>query len=177
VGRHVDPEGGWARLLSTPACWGLADRGLVLGQTYAFRCRARNRLGWSTFSPSSRKVTVFKVLPPPPPVVDEAGVSYLRLRWRPPPSVPASEIDSYELELLDVPEAEAAPKDKPPPWKALTAVGGPRSVEGAGREEPTFILQGLLPGHRYQLRVKALAFEGWTDWSEASGIITTERRY
>lgn len=61
VGKYSDPEAGWTKLLSTPASWCLCGAGLVLGMTYAYRVRARNRLGWSTYSPSSRRVTVFKV--------------------------------------------------------------------------------------------------------------------
>mmetsp|Transcript_46270 Transcript_46270/g.104487 ORF Transcript_46270/g.104487 Transcript_46270/m.104487 type:complete len:162 (-) Transcript_46270:176-661(-) len=105
------------------------------------------------------------------------GVTFLKLTWFPPPAVPCEEVDSYELELLDAKEAAAQPPDKPEPWRPLTDIGGVEAVAGAGAPSPELILPGLLPGHRYQFRVRALTFQGWTDWSAASEMISTDRRF
>jgi len=177
--------GSWQTIGATKATKFTVRTGLLPGQTYAFCVRARNSIGFSAQSSSSVRVTVFRVLPPAAPVVDflqhgedgAVGVTYLRLAWHPPSKCPACDIDSYELELLDLKEAEAHPKYLPPPWRKLTDIGGPSRVNGAGADRPTLILQGLLPGHRYKFRVRALAFEGWTDWSAASTPMSTDRRF
>jgi hypothetical protein len=185
VGLTDKAAGGWHVIGLTKATKLVVRTGLLPGQTYAFCVRARNAIGWSLPSTSSRRVTVFRVLPPAAPEVDALdfgedgarGVTYLRLAWRPPAKCPGSDVDSYELQLLDLKEAELDPANLNPPWRPLTDIGGPPNVKGGGADRPTLILQGLLPGHRYKFRVRALAFEGWTDWSAASLAMSTSRRF
>jgi hypothetical protein len=247
VGRgHGSAEAGWRLLGATAATNVVAARGVVLGATYAFRARSRNRLGWSAWSPPSAEVTVFRVLPPAPPHALEdddaaaletttqtcrrsssrrrrdggaahaapasvallrgsgrgysgaaagAGVTFLRLGWLPPPGVPPSDVDSYALEYLELKKAagsssssssptapsgshsNAGSSGSAPPWRSVQELGGPGAVPGAGRPAPSLIVGGLLPGHTYAFRVKALCFAGWTDWSQPSGELSTDRRF
>jgi len=127
------------------------------------------------------------------------GVTFLKLSWKPPPGKPASEIDSYEMEFCDEKsgggDGLSAPSSSSSSsngidnndndddgggggrWSAISIIGGPTTIKGAGIEKPNIILQGLLPGHKYTFRIRALAFEGWTDWSIASDVMSTDRRF
>lgn len=192
----------WKRMALTRAAKYVAQE-VVLGGSYIFRIRASNSHGWSEYSEISNSLTVFRVLPPMAPEVlqDEIsgldippGVTFLRLTWKPPPGKPASEIDSYEMQFLD--EKGSSSSDNPlmasstsstdkksssgPAtlnWQPISNIGGPIAIKGAGVEKPSQIMQGLLPGHKYRFRIRALAFEGWTDWSVPSEIMSTDRRF
>ena len=86
-------------------------------------------------------------------------------------------MDSYELEYMYEKEAAATPADRPRPWRSMAELGGAGRVAGGGRPRPRFIMSGLDPGHRYRVRVRALAFSGWTDWSQPSAPLKTDRRF
>eukprot|EP00615_Pteridomonas_danica_P014850 CAMPEP_0114376536 /NCGR_PEP_ID=MMETSP0102-20121206/429_1 /TAXON_ID=38822 ORGANISM="Pteridomonas danica, Strain PT" /NCGR_SAMPLE_ID=MMETSP0102 /ASSEMBLY_ACC=CAM_ASM_000212 /LENGTH=492 /DNA_ID=CAMNT_0001530879 /DNA_START=1028 /DNA_END=2506 /DNA_ORIENTATION=- len=196
----------WHVMTTIKATKYLADE-VILGGSYIFRIRARNSLGWSKYGPSSKPIIVFRVLPPLPPsqLINEKsgklcspGVTFLKLSWKPPPGKPASEIDSYEMEFCDEKsgggDGLSAPSSSSSSsngidnndnddgggggrWSAISIIGGPTTIKGAGIEKPNIILQGLLPGHKYTFRIRALAFEGWTDWSIASDVMSTDRRF
>jgi hypothetical protein len=203
----------WRHMAFTRAPKYLAQE-VVLGGSYSFRIRGRNANGWSEYSEVSNSLTVFRVLPPLPPEelkddqsgeVIPPGVTFLRLCWKPPPSKPASEIDSYEMQFLDEKGTSSSNSTnhtmasssssagstgttatmspslgtdkKVANWQPISAIGGPLTILGAGVESPSQIMQGLLPGHKYRFRIRALAFEGWTDWSVPSEIMYTDRRF
>ena len=142
--------------------------GIVGGNTYKFRLRARNIHGWS---PASSELTAIASGPPDPPAAPTTSLSSLnvRIQWVP-PNDNYGGITAYEISIQD-------------------STGTPQvnTVYCDGSSEPVFSQRFcLVPmtalrttyslglGATVAARVRALGENGWGGWSPASTGTTVE---
>lgn len=161
---------------------------LVPGATYVFRMKQRNRLGWSTFSASSKMIQTFPVLPPTVPELVKAGTTYLIVQWRD-QGQGLTNMD-YDVEIADIDVATMNGKSLEDPyehcllhWKRAIYTNGDDGMSGGKSDISTKDLEGphsnqifirqLVPGTSYVIRVRVHTLKGWSTWSQTSHVLRT----
>ena len=140
-------------------------RDLVPGSSYVFRVRTRNEYGWSPWSASSRIITTYPCTPPSQPQFVQVSPQFLYVQWN------ESNGDStgltcldFELQIGKVPLREVAmhhninweePALRPKPELCIKPLHG-------------VMVDKLLPGAVYVVRVRVRTIAGWSAWSDIS---------
>jgi hypothetical protein len=140
-------------------------RDLVPGSSYVFRVKTRNEYGWSPWSAGSRIITTFPCTPPSQPQFVQVSPQFLYVQWN------ESDGDStgltcldFELQIGKVPLRETAmhhninweePALRPKPELCIKPLHG-------------VMVDKLVPGAVYVVRVRVRTIAGWSAWSDIS---------
>ncbi len=148
-----DGSAGWSRAGSTGET-SLNHTGLVAGDTYYYRVRARNSVGWGPWSePPASAVPLGELRPGPPyPHAERNGSTAMDIMWEPPYDeewLEDTTITGYQLE-----------------WSPTGVEGTFRSLTSPSATSRSYTHTGLTPDTTYYYRMRARNSVGWGDWSE-----------
>ena len=144
---------GWSRVGSTGNTT-LNHTGLVAGDEYYYRVRARNSVGWGPWSQLPAPAVPTGVLRPaaPYPHAEPNGSTAMDIMWEPPYDEEWREdttITGYQLE-----------------WSATGVEGTFRSLASPAATSRSYTHTGLTADTTYYYRMRARNSVGWGDWSE-----------
>jgi len=134
---------------------------LEVGNSYFFKVKAHNEVGWSPFSLESKAVLTNPIPIPGVPMQKAAGIGWVQLEWAKP--VGELLVDSYEVQkrILSTDQLDHAK------WEIVVT-----TCQATG-----FLVQELKPCAKYQFRVRALTFDGWSSFSLISRECECKRRH
>ena len=139
----------------------LAVNNLVTGQSYVFKVRARNEIGWGEWSTDSKSVSTNPIPIPGVPTCLKTGIGWVGLEWNKP--VGELLVDSYEIQkrIISADQLEFAK------WEVVVTTC----------QTNDYLVQELKPCAKYNFRVRALTFDGWSSFSPISGEFECKRRH
>ena len=151
-------DGPWEQreLLEDPIATSFRIDRLRTGQSYAFKVRTRNELGWSEFSEPSDLITTNSIACPRDLRVHDRGISWIELVWS--PELPGVVIEQYEIQQSQL------DRDG---WTTV----------GANVHETRFLAEHLKPLKRFQFRVRFCTVGGWSAYTDPTPPMQTVRRY
>jgi hypothetical protein len=151
----------WELLSEVKGPPSLTVQDLEIGQCYFFKVRAHNEIGWSPFSEESAGVSTNPIPIPGVPVQAKSGIGWVMLRW----ALPVGEllVDCYEIQKRIISTDQLTHATWQPVVKDCTATD--------------YLVQELKPCAKYQFRVRALTFDGWSSFSPISEECECKRRH
>jgi len=151
-------NGPWEQreLLEDPVATSYRVDQLRTGQSYAFKVRTRNELGWSDFSIPSDLITTNSIACPHDLRVNNRGISWIELMWS--PELPGVVVEQYEVQQ-----------------KQLDGDGW--ATIAANIHEPRFLAEHLKPLKKFQFRVRFRTVGGWSAYTDPTEPMQTVRRY
>ena len=150
-------NGPWEQreLLEDPVATSYRVDQLRTGQSYAFKVRTRNELGWSDFSIPSDLITTNSIACPHDLRVNNRGISWIELMWS--PELPGVVVEQYEVQQKQL-DGDA--------WATIAA----------NIHEPSFLAEHLKPLKKFQFRVRFRTVGGWSAYTDPTEPMQTVRR-
>jgi hypothetical protein len=135
---------------------------LIPGAAYIFRVKQKNSCGWSEFSKSSDLILTLATISPQIPIICTIGENYvvaeLLKRLNKGVEVQLAKLESISNELLDSSNFHLN-------WVTVESE--------CYQKGNCIIINKLIPGCRYIMRVRVEEIFGWSSWSGNSAVFRT----
>lgn len=166
---------------------------LVPGGVYVFRVRHRNRIGWSQWSKASAMIATYPSVAPTPPTIIFSKTTFSVVVWEE-IQYKQSQLTTLEIQLQIATVSQTASNssnnvhviedDEDCDWhlvsasrpidkKEIESFLGFSAKEYSGKNLSGAMIERLVEGRFYKVRVRVRTVVGWSPWSNSSDTFRT----